>query len=344
MDDTTDELAHLHAEVARLRREVAELRSVDTGPSRRGLLRLAGAAALGAAASVAGRTPVAADNGIVNTNQGATTTLTHSSATGFHFKSSDSPYATNSEVIQVSAGATSRHCIRAFSNNITSTMFLRNEGIGSALLATSNSIGATATFYNAVGSTLNIGLSTGKVEPSLRTGESQFVGSIDIDGQGNLWLCTVSGAGAEPGRWQKLGGLSTAGAFHAISPFRAYDSRKATYTPTGLRAANTSFAVGVQNAHDITTGAVLLTDVVPTGATAVAFNITAVGTTDRNFLAVAPGDATTYTASTLNWLGANAVTANASISKIDADRQLKVFIGSQPGSTHVVIDVQGYWR
>jgi len=289
------------------------------------------------------RTPAAADNGLTLSNTGVTTTLTSSASTGFHFKASDSTYATNSEVIQVSAGSTSRHCIRAFSNNITSTVFLKNDGIGSALLATSNSLGATATFLNNVGPTINLAISPGKQQPGVRTGETHFAGGLDVDGQGNLWFCTTTSVSGAPGKWRKVAGPAVAGGFHAINPIRVYDSRRTAYTPNGLRPRLTSFVVPVQDARDTNTGAVVTADVVPVGATAVSFNVTAVGTTGANFLAVTPGDATANNASTLNWWAAGQSIANSSISTLDALRQVKVFMGSGAGSAHVIIDIQGYW-
>jgi len=371
MIEHTDELTTLRAEVQALRTDLDALRgstqlvgedhvrpradhvppsvdppSVAVGEerqSRRSMLRLAGAAAAGAAVLLVDRTPAAADNGLTLSNAGATTTLTSSATTGFHFKASDSSYATNSEVIQVSAGTTSRHCIRAFSNNITSTMFLKNDGIGSALLATSNSLGATATILNNVGPTLNLAVSPGKQRPGLRTGETHFAGGLDTDTQGDLWYCTQTSVSGAPGKWLKVAGPAVAGAFHAINPIRVYDSRRAVYTPNGLRAPQTSFVVPVRDSHDLVSGAVVTADVVPVGATAVAFNVTAVATTGTNFLAVAPGSAASYQASTLNWTGAGQTIANASISPVDSSRQVKVFIGSGTGSTHVIIDIQGYW-
>lgn len=307
------------------------------------MLRLAGAAAAGAAVLLADRTPAAADNGLTQSNTGATTTLTSSAATGFHFKASDSTYATNSEVIQVSAGTATRHCIRAFSNNLTSTVFLKNDGIGSALLATSQSLGATATFFNTVGPTLTLAVSPGKQQPGLRNGETQFIGSLDVDGQGSLWYCHQSGVSGPPGKWRKVAGPSVAGAFHAINPIRVYDSRRAAYTPNGLRPRLTSFVVPVHDARDTNTGAVVTADVVPVGATAVSFNVTAVGTTGANFLAVTPGDAAANNASTLNWWAAGQSIANSSVSTLDGSRQVKVFMGSGAGSAHVLIDIQGYW-
>lgn len=350
MDDGDDELAALRAELRELREEVDLLRGraglpaePEVRATRRGLLRLAGAAAVGAGASLLSRSPAAADNGIVNTNQALTTTLTHTSATGFHFRSSDSPYATNSEVIQASAGATNRHCLRAFANNGTSAIFVRNEGIGSAILATSQGLGPSVTIANTTGPLLALNQALGKVRPGLRTGEFHQNGGLDVDGQGNLWFCVGPSGGGAPGKWQKLGGPTTAGAFHAISPIRAYDSRLAAYTPNGRRNPNTSMVVAVGDAHDLATGAVTQAEVVPVGASAVAYNLVAVATTGANFFAVTKGDAAGFTAASLAWATAGQTVTMGSIVPVDIDRQVKVFCGPGTGGAHVVIDIVGYW-
>ena len=48
------------------------------------------------------------------------------------------------------------------------------------------------------------------------------VGELYEDATGELWLCTAAGS---PGTWRQIAGPTTAGAFHAISPRRVYDSR-----------------------------------------------------------------------------------------------------------------------
>ena len=74
-----------------------------------------------------------------------------------------------------------------------------------------------------------------------------------------------------------------------------------------------------------------------------AFNATVTQTTGPNFLSVVPGDATGFTASTMNWSAANQSVANGSIVKLDASRQIKVFNGDGTGSTQVLIDITGYF-
>ena len=127
--------------------------------------------------------------------------------------------------------------------------------------------------------------------------------------------------------------------FHPIAPVRAFDSRLAAYTGSGLLAPNTSKVVSIKDSHDAN-GAVNATDVVPAGATAIAYNITIAGPTGPNYLAVTAGDAASFTASAINFNGTSDL-ANAAIVTIAADRTIKIWGGDQAGSTHVIIDVTG---
>ena len=58
------------------------------------------------------------------------------------------------------------------------------------------------------------------------------------------------------------------------------------------------------------------------------------------FLAVTPGDAATFKASTINWASSGLLLANAGIVKLDGNRQVKVFCGG--GSTDFIIDITGF--
>jgi hypothetical protein len=99
--------------------------------------------------------------------------------------------------------------------------------------------------------------------------------------------------------------------------------------------------VSVANGRN-NSGAVNVANIVPEGASAVTFNVTATGTTGANFLSVAPGNAASSGASTLNWAGGYDI-ANGSVVKLDATRQVKVFMGDQGGSSHFIIDITGYY-
>jgi hypothetical protein len=160
---------------------------------------------------------------------------------------------------------------------------------------------------------------------------------------GDLWFCVKSETGGgNDAVWRRITGSTVAGGFVAIDPVRAYDSRAAGYTTSGAMASNTNRVISIKDAHD-GAGGVTVPNVVPAGASAVTFNITVTGTTGPNFLSVTPGNATSFAASTLNWSTADASVANGGVCKLDANRQLKVFVGDQPGSTHVIVDITGYY-
>jgi hypothetical protein len=167
-------------------------------------------------------------------------------------------------------------------------------------------------------------------------------GELYVDKDGTLWFTVPTAPGATTVRFVQLAGTAGSGAFHAIAPQRAYDSRIAAYTPNGLLAPNSSRVVSVKDGHNAA-GGVSLPDAVPVGATAVEINLTAADPTDRNFLAVAPGDAPATSTSLLNWnLGVTQI-ANSITVKLDASRQIKVFCGDQAGSTQFIVDVFGYY-
>ena len=160
-------------------------------------------------------------------------------------------------------------------------------------------------------------------------------GDLVLDSNGNFWLCTVAGT---PGTWTQLGTPQ----FVAIDPIRAYDSRKTAYATNGVMAPNSSRVISVADAHD-NEGVVTTPNVVPIGATAVAFNITATGANGGNFFSVNPGDAASFTASTVNF-AAGLDIANASVVKLDSSRQIKVFCGADVGSANVIVDIVGYYQ
>lgn len=130
--------------------------------------------------------------------------------------------------------------------------------------------------------------------------------------------------------------------FVPITPVRAYDSRQAGYAVKGPLAPNTDRVVSIKDAHDVV-GGVIAADVVPAGAKAIACNLTATRTTGPNFLALTPGDATSYSASAINWIGPGVSIANGLIVATDVDRQVRVWNGNGAGSTDFIVDVTGYF-
>ena len=115
-------------------------------------------------------------------------------------------------------------------------------------------------------------------------------GEVYVDSDGTLWF-TVPTDTADEVRFVKLAGTPTAGAYHAIDPQRAYDSRQAGYPEAlqGVMAPNTDRVISVADGRSAN-GTVTLTDAVPAGATAVQINVTAANMTGPNFLSVTAGD------------------------------------------------------
>lgn len=130
--------------------------------------------------------------------------------------------------------------------------------------------------------------------------------------------------------------------FHPISPVRAFDSRIVAYPQSGLLTSNASRVIDISAGHDLTTGAVTAVDVVPAGATAITYNITSADSTGPNFLAVTPGDATSFSTSAINFNGTTNI-ANAATVAIAANRTIRLWVGGTPGATQVIIDVTGYY-
>lgn len=161
------------------------------------------------------------------------------------------------------------------------------------------------------------------------------VGTIARDADGALWYCYATN------QWRRLAGATTAGSFVPLTPFRAYDSRRAV-PQQGKITANQTRTISVKDARSVADGTVTTADVVPAGATGVAFNITVVNTEANGYLYVADGGATAIAASTINWPAANVVVANSAIVKLDANRQIKVFCG-ETGATNFIIDIAGYY-
>jgi hypothetical protein len=129
--------------------------------------------------------------------------------------------------------------------------------------------------------------------------------------------------------------------FTPLTPFRAYDSRWPG--AGGPLAANTSRTVSIKDVHNTDTGAVTATDVVPSGAQAVTYNLTITGTVDHGFLAITPAGAAGFGASAVNWSASGQDLANGGSVPISPFREVTVWAGFT-GSTQFIVDVTGYYR
>jgi hypothetical protein len=167
--------------------------------------------------------------------------------------------------------------------------------------------------------------------------DAHEAGEIEADSNLDLWLCVAAGT---PGKWRKIVGLNSAGAFHAITPTRVYDSRQTLPSPGALNGGQTR-TISVKDARAVNGGAVATANAIPAGATAVAANVTIITTAGAGFLAVNPGGVTAVTASTINWSAAGQVVANGISLTLNANRELTVVC--EGGSTHFIIDINGYY-
>ncbi|MEQ1873960.1 MAG: hypothetical protein ABL953_09550 [Ilumatobacteraceae bacterium] len=175
-------------------------------------------------------------------------------------------------------------------------------------------------------------------------GPGGITGEFKVDG-GDLWFNTFDDAG-DNARWRKLAGPATAGTFHAITPFRAYDSRTTAPAP-GVLATGSNRTVSIKDARD-GSGTVIQTNVVPAGATAIAANVTVTDTVaiagGGGFLTVNTGGDTTAVTSTINWSASDQKIANGVSLTLNASRQVTVICGGPTGaSTNFIIDVSGYY-
>ena len=340
--ESEPDVAALRTEVAELRELVAHLRTrLDVTPapaaptaghesdhdpdlepapsarSRRDLLKLAGGVAAGAAGGVLmTAAPAAAANA-----DALTVGAQHAPDAGTT-PTSGIDYSTSGPYFGAAPHAVFSVTDNAPSNGISAAIVgagLDNAAIGLAGLGPIYDIFAAGSGI------------TGRV-PFMNQGpptsDPWLAGDVILDAHGNLFACVASGT---PGVWRKLSGPAAAGAFHAISPLRVYDSRSAD----GPIADGVDRTVSVATA---TTGG----PAVPAGATAVAITLTVTNTQGAGgFLAVRPAGTGYAGTSSINWFGPGQNLAATVISQLGGDRQLTVRGGFQPAD--FLIDVTGYY-
>lgn len=325
--------------------------------SRRNMLKLAAGAAVGgtAAALAVGARPVAAaDTDPVIVGDTTTQGDTGQTTTVIDYQRSDIPQVPN-----IIGGGTSnanvftvrdREALALF--NLSSSSFPAAIG-GYGYEAMPNGVygftSSSAGGYGVVGlgsGTGNTGLlargTRANVEltgagdaPPART-DAHVTGEIVHDSAGDLWFCVADGT---PGTWKKLSGPGTAGAFHAVSPFRAHDSRQPS--GGGRYDGDSNRTVSIKDARNVSDGEVATADVIPAGATAIAANVAVIGPTTAGFMSVNPGGDAVVAASSVNY-NANENTSNAGIFTLNANREVEVVFGPGGGG-NVAIDVTGYW-
>ena len=166
-------------------------------------------------------------------------------------------------------------------------------------------------------------------------------GELYVDAKGDLYYCRAAGT---PGTWVNLlaaPATTAAAALHPVSPTRVYDSREAQPAPGALGTGQTR-TISVADGRAIDGGAVTVADLVPPGATAIAYNFTVTNTAGAGFLTLNPGGNTTVTSSAINWSASGQILTTGSVVSINADREVTVIAGG-PGATDFLLDVVGYY-
>lgn len=314
----------------------AELQATDPEEvhSRRGLLKKVGVGAAVTAAGVvsASSQAAAADGDPVTlgatTNEATTPTSSAGQATtgsnAFTFEDATATWQGASSFPSTLAAYTSsaqesQNAFYAWCNSRIDD----DEDTGHAIIAT------------AAGSARSqIRLVTGIGDPNASSVAHRF-GEIVFDVNRNLWLCTSSGT---PGTWTKIAGPATAGAFHPVTPKRVWDTR----FQGGQINGNQSRVISVADGRALGAATVDQANLVPVGATAVTFNLTLISRSNTGFLAVTPGDATSFEASAINWTSNNATLANGTLSALDDSRELRLWT-SETGAAHAIVDITGYY-
>ncbi|HKA04565.1 MAG TPA: hypothetical protein VKD67_09555 [Acidimicrobiales bacterium] len=169
-------------------------------------------------------------------------------------------------------------------------------------------------------------------------------GELYVDSNGNLYYCRSGGA---PGAWVNLlvtppPPVPTAASLHPVSPTRVYDSREAEPAP-GALSSGQSRTISVADGRAISGGAVTVPNLVPVGATAVAYNFTVTNTVSAGFLTVNPGGTIAITSSAINWSASGQILTTGSLVAINAAREITVIAGGPASATDFVIDVVGYY-
>jgi hypothetical protein len=131
--------------------------------------------------------------------------------------------------------------------------------------------------------------------------------------------------------------------FFPVSPARLYDSRQPQPLP-GAVPPGTERAIFAGDGRDAV-GGVITPNVVPSGSTAIAYNITVplAGPTTGGHLRLWPDGIARPNASVINWpAGIGATRANGLVVGVSTQRWVRTYNGSS-APNHVIVDALGYY-
>jgi len=178
---------------------------------------------------------------------------------------------------------------------------------------------------------------------------AHVAGELYRDAEGTLWYTVPldpnsrdypPSATPDPVRFVKLAGAPTAGQFHTLPVAqRIFDSRKGS-TPTKLSPGPTTVDL------DLTSTSTGDDSGFPAGSVTALLNITLDETEGSGFArVVATGtDLATVETSNINWYTDGQILANQATVAVSADGKVTIELGGpETSSTHVIIDIQGFY-
>lgn len=340
LEELIAELGHLRRQVERLDSDVERSRRVQTGDgappappservtppgqatSRRHLLHLAGASAIGAVggAIATGRPAIAADpNDVVKNIPNIVTDTT----------TLDGSFAGPVLSLFNRSGATTARGLYVYGEGASPAVRVDHDGDADAVAVAGNA--PAGVDLHATGS--------GRIameDHVFGGGNSYAAGELHQTGG------TVFAMVSEAVR-RVVAAPDAAGSLFPIDPIRVYDSR--LLMPFfGPLAAGQSRTIPVADARDAATGDVVESGAVPADATAIAFNLTVARTVGRGYLSVTPAPTPDPPASTINWATDDSVIANSSLVALGGGTSVSVYCGGIGGSTDFIVDVVGFYR
>lgn len=313
-------IAKLEDRLARLEAATKVLRSSEThdssgelknATSRRGLLKLAGALALGGTAvNYLGAQPAAANDNAnfvlgISSNTSTSSTVLTRTGTG---------QVAAFKVVTVSAdvGADGIRGVSGSSTGSSGVVGESESGVGL--------YGESRTGYGVYcGGNGRIGMTNHTVIGSPTSG-TYDLGDIVRDQSGNAFLCVTAGS---PGAWRKLGGPQSAGQLHLVPPVRIYDTRQASRMVSG-------------SVRTIDLSATL-----PNGTSAALVSAGVFEPSSDGYLSLS-AFGTGSTAINVYWSLPNTSIANTTVTALSM-RKFDIKSTLSGGSTNVFVDLLGYY-
>ena len=295
--------------------------STNDAASRRRFLRMAGGAAAGlVAVSVGTARPAAADDGD-DIRQGTNTTGPHQTSI---------TNTTSSAVLSETAA------IKGVGGGNAVGVFGESSGTAGAGV-----IGYSPVGYGVVGRSTGgysvyaqgvsrYGMGAHIPTDGAPTGGDYFTGDFFKNAIGELYVCVAGGTAGGGAEFRKIAGAATAGSYHPLTPIRVLDTR-----------AGAALLPGESNGRVVSITGVIPS--VPSGPRAIAatVNITVTQTVGSGFLTAYPTNAPLPNASVINWSSPGSTVANGAVIKLGISNDFKLV--ASPNSTHVLVDVMGYW-